>query len=150
MYFLFQLFAIMHIIIGSFTGWLPDLFLAGGLHYKHQFVQALMPFIWLFQFAALPHWKSQAPLKAIKASCRPRKVEKVIKMWNKPAEVEKSIKMCKYTPKNTSTDQRPKKKPLLQNQFKPYFPPAPPLVLPMWLGPLVNSVTTKKGQKFYL
>ena len=86
----------MHIIIGYFTGWLPDLFLAGGLHYKHQFVQALMPFIWLFQFAALPRWKSQAPLKAIKASCRPRKVEKAIKMWNRPAEVEKSIKMWKY------------------------------------------------------
>ena len=101
--------------------------------------------MWLFQCAALPHWKIQAPLKAVKASCRPGKVEKAIKMWNRPAEAEKS-KNVEIYPKIYQQDsgRAKEEKATIAKSIHTYFPPAPPLVLPLWLGPLVNSATTKK------
>ena len=132
----------MHILIGKFT----DFFLAGGLHYKHQFVQALMPFMWLLQFASLPHWKSQAPLKAIKASCRPRKVEKAIKMWNRPAEVEKSKNVEIYPKIHQQDSGRAKEeKATIAKSIHSIFPTCSSTRPPVVAGPTCKFCNNKKG-----
>ena len=111
-----------------------------------------MPFMWQFQFAALPHWKSQAPLKAIKASCRPRKVEKAIKMWNRPAEVKKSIKMWKYIQKLHQQASGPAKeeKVTIAKSIQNIFPTCSSTRPPDVAGPTCKFCNNKKGQKFHL